>query len=264
MSARCASRRGGRMSFEWANLTVLAGIWALLALPTLAVLLAGWDPVGRVGGTGLGRRVDSRWGWFVMEFPALVIFPAIYLLSGSLHLIGNIVLVLWLAHYAHRTFVWPWRVPQRGATLSITMCAAAAGFNLVNGGLLGWFMGYSANYPDHWPTDPRFVSGAVLLIGGAALNIWADYRLLHLREAGKRQRVLPHGGAFDFVCCPNLSGEIIQWAGFALLTWSLPGLAFAVWTVANLLPRAVWRRNWYREHFSDYPKERAALFPGVI
>ena len=70
--------------------------------------------------------------------------------------------------------------------------------------------------------------------------------------------------AFDIVCCPNLSGEIIEWVGFALLTWSLPGLAFALWTVANLVPRALWRRKWYRENFSGYPRERAALFPGVL
>ena len=76
--------------------------------------------------------------------------------------------------------------------------------------------------------------------------------------------MVPSGGAFDIVCCPNLSGEIIEWVGFALLTWSLPGLAFALWTVANLVPRALWRRKWYRENFSGYSRERAALFPGVL
>ena len=92
----------------------------------------------------------------------------------------------------------------------------------------------------------------------------ADYRLRYLRNKDAGRGVVPSGGAFDIVCCPNLSGEIIEWIGFALLTWSLPGLAFALWTVANLVPRALWRRKWYRENSSGYPRERAALFPGVL
>ena len=51
--------------------------------------------------------------------------------------------------------------------------------------------------------------------------------------------------------------------GWALATWSLPGLAFAVWTVANLVPRARANHRWYRGRFPDYPKERRALVPGV-
>ena len=144
------------------------------------------------------------------------------------------------------------------------MCIAAVAFNLIIGGLVGWFMGYVADYANTWLADPRFIAGLVLMTGGAALNVWADYRMLGLRKAREEQPVMPQGGAFDIVACPNLAGEIIQWIGFALLTWSLPGLAFALWTIANLVPRAVWRRNWYREHFDDYPRERPALFPGVL
>ena len=188
----------------------------------------------------------------------------VYLASGNLHLVGNIVLVLWLAHYVHRTLVWPWAVQKRDATISLAMCGAAVLFNLVNSSLIGWFMGYAADYAAQWLTDPRFVGGVALMLAGAALNVWADYRLLHLRRLNEGRYVLPRGGAYDHICCPNFTGEIIEWIGFALLTWCLPGLAFAVWTIANLLPRAIWRRNWYRRQFSDYPVTRRALFPGVL
>ena len=252
------------MSLPWPAFDGVVVAWALLAVPVLVAGLTGWDPAGRMGGKGLGRRVNSRWGWFAMEFPALVTFPAIYLLSGNLHVVGNIVLALWLAHYAHRTLLWPWLIQQRSATVSSTMLTAAAAFNLVNGVFWGWFMGQVADYAAQWLTDPRFLGGLALTIAGAALNIQTDYRLLHLRKSNSGRHVMPHGGAFEFVSCPNLSGEIIEWLGFALLTWSLPGLAFALWTIANLAPRAVWRRNWYRENFSDYPKQRSALFPGIL
>ena len=171
---------------------------------------------------------------------------------------------LWLAHYAHRTLLWPWLIQKQSATVSSTMLIGAVAFNLVNGIFWGWFMGGIADYAEQWLTDPRFLSGLALTIAGAALNVQADYRLRHLRNLNSGRRVLPRGGAFELVSCPNLSGEIIEWLGFALLTWSLPGLAFALWTIANLAPRAVWRRNWYRENFSDYPKQRPALFPGIL
>ena len=252
------------MSLQWPTLTELTLIWTLLALPVVAVGLKGWDPVGRWGGVGLGWRLPARWAWFVMEVPALVTFPAIYLFSGNFHLVGNVVLALWLAHYGHRTFVWPWLVPKRDGTVSLAMCAAALGFNLVNGALLGWFFGYAAHYADQWLADPRFIGGLALMLAGAALNVWADYRLLKLRNRSGARRVLPRGGAFNRVCCPNLVGEIIEWLGFALLTWALPGLVLFVWSVANLVPRAVWRRQWYRDNFSDFPANRRALIPGLL
>lgn len=34
-------------------------------------------------------------------------------------------------------------------------------------------------------------------------------------------------------------GEIIEWIGFAVACWSLPAAAFAIYTIANLAPRAI-------------------------
>lgn len=200
----------------------------------------------------------------MLELPALLTFPAIYLASDNQHLVGNVVLGLWLAHYGHRGLVWCWLVPKRGATVPVAMCGASIGFNLVNGALLGWFMGYAADYSAQWLSDPRFVVGVVLFAVGAGLNVWADYWLRHLRNVSRQDRVVPSSGPFRLACCPNLTGEIIEWVGFALLTWSLPGLAFALWTIANLVPRALWRRDWYRNNFDDFPRERAALVPRIL
>ncbi|MDE0055618.1 MAG: hypothetical protein OXT64_15400 [Gammaproteobacteria bacterium] len=30
------------------------------------------------------------------------------------------------------------------------------------------------------------------------------------------------------------------------------------------MPRAVWRRDWYRQNFEDFPKGRTALIPGLL
>lgn len=69
---------------------------------------------------------------------------------------------------------------------------------------------------------------------------------------------------FKYVSCPNYLGEIIQWAGWALLTMSPAGLVFLIWTIANLAPRALAHHRWYKETFQDYPDERKALLPGLF
>ena len=48
------------------------------------------------------------------------------------------------------------------------------------------------------------------------------------------------------------------------MPWSLAGLAFAVFTVANLLPRALATHRWYRAQFPDYPPQRRAVVPFLV
>ena len=45
------------------------------------------------------------------------------------------------------------------------------------------------------------------------------------------------------------------------LVWSPAGLLFAVWTAANLVPRARSHHTWYKENFPDYPANRKAIAP---
>ena len=58
--------------------------------------------------------------------------------------------------------------------------------------------------------------------------------------------------------------ELIEWTGWAVASWSAGGLAFAVYTAANLGPRAWSTHRWYRRSFPDYPVERKALIPSLI
>jgi hypothetical protein len=57
---------------------------------------------------------------------------------------------------------------------------------------------------------------------------------------------------------------MLQWLGWAVLTWSLAGSSFAVWTVANLLPRSLSNQRWYRETFEHYPTDRKAVLPFIL
>ena len=101
----------------------------------------------------------------------------------------------------------------------------------------------------------------MLFVAGCAINRQSDFTLRRLRENGEAGYSIPYGGFYRWVSSPNYFGEIIQWFGWALATWSLAGLMFAVWTAANLAPRALSHHRWYRESFVDYPPERKALLP---
>ncbi len=244
--------------------TPAALVWCALAFPVFAISLKGRDPTGRFGGRAWGPAMDTRWGWFFMELSALTVFPAVYLAAGERHAVGDVLVALWLAHYVHRTLVWPWLVQRQARPFPAITAVAGFCFNVVNGVFLGWFMARIADYPGDWLTDARFLAGAALFVAGAALNISSDYRLSWLRAKAAGGAVMPRGGGFDLVSCPNLAGEIVEWTGFALMSWSLPGLAFAMWTAANLVPRALWRHRWYRERCPDYPPTRSALIPWVL
>ena len=72
---------------------------------------------------------------------------------------------------------------------------------------------------------------------------------------------MPHGGLYERVSCPNYLAELIEWLGWAVATRSGAGLAFFVYTFANLAPRARAHHAWYRRQFPDYPPQRKALLP---
>ena len=262
------------MSIEPLRFVVVVSIWTALALPALVSGLAGRDFFGRVGGQPKGPRLPAMWGWFLMELPAMVTLPAIYLTGARLagdHPLqsggwaaGDLLVAAWTAHYAHRTLLWPWLAQREGSPLPAVTCAAGFGFNVVNGLLFGWFLTRLADYPAGWFGDMRFVAGAAAMALGAAVNIWADYHLARLRHAAPGRAVLPASGPYRLVSCPNLMGEMLEWAGFALMCWSLPGLSFAIWTWANLIPRALWRHRWYHQQFENYPRNRRAVIPGLL
>ncbi len=252
------------MTLDHSTFVLITLIWTLCAVPVLIVGVLGIDFSGRLGGETKGPRIPSRWGWFIMEIPALTVFPVYYLTQSERHPVGDLLLVLWIAHYGHRALIWPWFVQRKSVPFPAVTCATGFGFNIVNGFLLGWFLTSIATYSNDWFSDPRLIVGAALFAFGAVLNITSDYRLASMRRKAGDEYVVPQGGAFNFLSSPNLTGEMIEWIGFALMSWSLPGLAFALWTIANLVPRALWRHRWYRETFDDYPENRRATIPGML
>ena len=85
-----------------------------------------------------------------------------------------------------------------------------------------------------------------------------------LDRAGEYDYRIPRGGMYRWVSCPNHLGEMLVWTGWAIATWSLAGVAFAVFTMANLLPRAFAIHRWYQVEFADYPESRRVVLPFLL
>jgi protein-S-isoprenylcysteine O-methyltransferase Ste14 len=178
---------------------------------------------------------------------------------------GVVFVLMWEIHYVQRTFVFPFllRGGQERMPLGIPLMGIA--FNLVNGCLQGGYLFRLApEYGAGWLSDPRFISGALLFFAGLAINWRSDAILRSLRKSGEKGYQIPTGGLYRLVSCPNYLGEMIEWAGWAIATWSVSGLAFAFWTVCNLFPRALAHHRWYIGAFPDYPRERKAVIPYII
>jgi steroid 5-alpha reductase family enzyme len=137
-------------------------------------------------------------------------------------------------------------------------------FNLMNAYLNGHYIfTLATQYTSKWLTDPRFIVGGALFVAGYLINRSADRILRNLRAPGETGYKIPQTGLYRWISCPNYFGEIVVWSGWAIATWSLPGLAFAVWTIANLAPRAHSHHIWYQQTFLDYPIQRKALVPMI-
>jgi 3-oxo-5-alpha-steroid 4-dehydrogenase 1 len=240
--------------------------WTLLAIPVFALLCFVRAPFGRYAREGWGPTMPNRLFWLLMESPAVWWFALVFL-TGELarSSINYFFFAIWMAHYIHRTLIFPFRLRDRGVRMPVMIGVFAFVFQIINCYLNGAHLGrLGRTYELSWITDPRFLIGMALFLGGMAINLRADNVLLALRGPGDSGYKIPHGGLYRWISCPNYLGEIIQWSGWAIATWSLAGLSFALWTVANLVPRAVAHHRWYREEFSEYPAGRRAILPGVL
>jgi 3-oxo-5-alpha-steroid 4-dehydrogenase 1 len=241
--------------------SIVLDAWFGLAAVTFLALQFVVAPYGRHARTGFGPAISSRTGWILMESPAALGVGACYVF-GPRTALSAVFFALWEVHYAYRAFVFPFRL-RSSRPMPVTVALSGAIFNVGNAYLIGrsiTLYGHGAA----WVRDPRFAIGVAVFFGGMATHLWADGVLRRLRRPGGPAYVVPASGLYRWISCPNYLGEMVEWFGWALATWSPAGLAFALFTVANLLPRALDHHRWYKESFPDYPPSRRAILPWVV
>jgi 3-oxo-5-alpha-steroid 4-dehydrogenase 1 len=222
---------------------------AAIVFPVLFFIPA---PYGRHGRAGWGPTMNARAGWMLMELPAVVV-PLLAFPGGA----GAVLLVAWEVHYVQRTFVFPLRMRGSGRPNPILIVALALAFNILN----GWI---NFRALAGWRFDVWAVAGLAVFAAGLAINWHSDAVLRDLRAGGRTGYTIPRRGLFRWVSAANYFGEIVEWAGFALAARTWAAAAFALFTIANLAPRAFTHHKLYREQFPDYPAERKALVPWLL
>ena len=262
-----------KVFFHWLLIS-----WFVLAAAIFIALFFVNAPYGRYTRRGWGPLLNNRIAWLLMESVASLGFAAFFIFGNDINMVApedalpdsdvNLVswvfLALWEAHYIHRAFIYPFGLRGTTDKMPITVVMMGVFFNSANAYLNGRYLfSFSGGYSQTWLNDPRFIAGVLLFISGFIINRQSDNTLRLLRKNTANGYAIPRGGLYRWISCPNYLGEISIWTGWAIATWSLPGLAFALWTAANLAPRARANHAWYKNNFDSYPENRKALLPGL-
>ena len=202
-----------------------------------------------------GPSVDNHLGWILMEAPVFIALLALWWLSDRrTDPVRIVFLILFEVHYFHRSFIFPMQIRGRNLMpLSIILMGAV--FNTLNAFMQGGWIFYISPeemYPAGWLGSLPFLLGTAIFIFGMAVNIGSDTIIRNLRKPGDTAHYLPKGGMFRYVTSANYFGEFMEWVGLAILTWSWSGAVFALWTFANLAPRAA---RIYKKYSVEFPDE---------
>lgn len=214
---------------------------------------------GKMTSDKWGPAINNKAGWLVMECPVFLVVLYFWAKSPVRFEVPYLLFFLFFElHYFHRTFIAPFLMRGK-SKMPLVIIFLSVTFNLLNGYLQGKFLFelapqsdmYNQLYTMAWLKDWRFVAGTVIFFVGMAINWHSDYIIRHLRKPGDTKHYLPKGGLYNYVTSANYLGEIIEWMGWAMLTWSLAGFTFFWFTMSNLVPRANSIYYKYKAEFAD-------------
>ncbi|MBE6338748.1 MAG: DUF1295 domain-containing protein [Lentimicrobiaceae bacterium] len=201
-----------------------------------------------------GPSIPNKIGWVLMESPVFIAMILLCVFSErSTNVVCLIFLILFEIHYFQRSFIFPFLIRGK-SVMPLSVILMGVVFNTLNALMQGGWIFYVAPenmYEISWLTTPQFIIGTLFFFVGMIINIHSDYIIRHLRKPGDTKHYLPKKGMFKYVTSANYFGEFVEWCGFAILTWSLAGAVFALWTFANLAPRAAKIYDNYKKEFGN-------------
>jgi 3-oxo-5-alpha-steroid 4-dehydrogenase 1 len=240
----------------------------ILAVIVFVALQKITAPYGMAYSSKWGISLPNRIGWILMELPAFVVM-LLYIIFASedAGVAAWVIASLFLLHYAQRTFIFPLKMRGKNK-MPVAIVAMGAIFNTINAYMIGTWLFYLAPkdlYTTQWLYSPYFIIGVIIFFAGMIINMHSDYVVRHLRKPGDSKHYIPRKGMYKYVSGANYFGELTEWAGYAILSWSLAGLLFFVWTFANLVPRAAALHHRYEDEFGQeyIALNRKRVFPFI-
>lgn len=240
--------------------TIIMSCMAVMAVIVFVALFFFKAGYGYLSTSNWGPKIGNKTAWVLMEAPAFL-FMLYYTLkyavegtdTGNSKLVLYIMAGLYLLHYFQRSFIFP--LMMRGKSkMPVVIMLMGLVFNTLNAYLIGgWLYGVapSGMYTTAWLHSPQFIIGTLLFFTGMAINLHSDHVIRNLRKPGDTRHYIPRKGLYKYVTSANYFGEFTEWTGYAILTWSPAGLLFAVWTFANLGPRARALTEKYEKEFGE-------------
>ena len=204
--------------------------------------------------------------------------------SHHLQISTNIILLsLFTIHYINRALIYPLRMNCKSQKVPLVVTSFAGLITTSNGYLQSFFLVQIKKYPPlslSLNNNIQCWVGIALFFTGMHINMHSD-AVLRIRVPSTEQKrqqpqqsstkdehvyYIPQSPFFTYISCPNFSGEILEWFGFAVASqFSLPSVAFFIYTCSNLIPRAIAHHEWYRRKFEDYPvKRKWAVIPFIV
>ena len=205
-----------------------------------------------------GPPMPNKIGWIVMESPVFVLMCVLWASSDRIWETGPLALfLLFQAHYFQRSFIFPLLL-RGNSKMPLGIVSMGMTFNALNALMQGGWIFYvsPADYYADWLTKPYISIGGTLFLAGMAVNLHSDHVIRNLRRPGDTRHYIPRGGMFRYVSSANYFGEVLEWTGFAVASWSWAGAVFAWWTFANLAPRAA---SLYRRYEKEFGEEFTSL-----
>ncbi len=234
------------------NFLFILALVGLVVFITLFFVDAGY---GKMRTEKWGPAINNKVGWFLMEMPVFVVMMYLWAISPvRMEIPYLLFFLIFEFHYFQRSFVFPFLM-KGNSKMPVTIMGLSVVWNLINGYIQGYWLFHLAPqyspYAVNWVTDPRFIIGTLIFFIGWGINIHSDHVIRHLRKPGDTNHYLPKDGLYKYVTSANYFGEITEWLGFAILTWSYAGWCFWWFSCCNLVPRAnsIWHK--YQEEFPD-------------
>jgi len=200
--------------------------------------------------------VPARLGWFLMYFTPMVFYIAIWCYTGQPNSDYDLlVLGMYVLHFVKRcteTLI----VHKYSKDCCLQTVFEVASFYSLGAGGVYWFAHVSSGDQrlSFMQDRSRVCIGIAIYVLGQLCNLYHHMLLANLRKPGQYGYVIPTGGLFGLIVCPQYFGELLSWFGFGLVGYNM-GLLLSgfIPMVVYLSARAHHTHAWYSTKFEDYP-----------